>query len=959
MTGKRYELADMLQRRRIDICCVQETRWAGRDAYPLAHGYKLYYSGITTRSAGVGVVLSEALSRRVMAVDRPSDRVIRVKLDLQCGTVSVISAYCPQKRHLATEKDAFYDLLETTVRKSEPGEHVFVLGDFNGHIGQRVEGEERHIGRHCIGSRNHEGTRAVEFAKGNDLAIVNSFFQKREGQLITYRSANSQSQVDFIMCSRDTLKQVRDCKVLPGESVAPQHKPVVCRLVMRAPNGRDRKGPKRIQWFRLKEDNYRAAFVRSVTNKLGGEYPVEWGTVAGAIRTAAREALGVSSGRCKAGKETWWWTPEVQAAIKAKQVAKKRWDARLARDRQELRDANRAAKRTIAEAKRAAYASLYANLSTSDSGTHKSVYRLATQRHRARRDVQHVRRMRLPAVGPAQQGAVAASDTESLERWAQYFTGLSAHPGGDGPANRQVHPSSPMPNPCPASPGSSTGADLGGSVATIGSSEVRRALKKSKKGKATGPDEIPTEVWSCLGEPGIRFLTVLFGRILEGAPMPDEWRRSTTVPIFKGRGDVQNCDNYRGIRLMSQTMKLYERVLECRLRKLATDIGDQQFGFMPGRSTTDAIFAVRRVCEKYLEQGQQLHCVFIDLKKAFDSVPREVLWDSLRRKTVPEPYIRAIQDMYQGSESVVRTAVGETDPFPITLGLHQGSALSPFLFNLVIDEATKGVRREVPWNILFADDVGLLSETREGAEGELKKWCDALERAGLTVSRTKTEYMCASYEDTGDSISLDGTPIPTASEFKYLGSIITADGTLGSEVAARAAAGWRSFRRVSPVLCDARIPVGLKGKVYRACVRPAIMYGLETTGMTSRPLRKLQTTEAGILRMSLGLSRRECEANCNVRRRLGVKELGEKLREDRLRWYGHVQRRDCDYIGKRALDLAVKGKRKPGRPRYTWLDVLQTDMEKRGLKPPDAQFRTAWRQAIKTGYPAPAGIICR
>ncbi|KAL3518873.1 hypothetical protein ACH5RR_021462 [Cinchona calisaya] len=119
-----------------------------------------------------------------------------------------------------------------------------------------------------------------------------------------------------------------------------------------------------------------------------------------------------------------------------------------------------------------------------------------------------------------------------------------------------------------------------------------------KKGKTVGPGNIAIEVWKCLGKKGISWLTNLFNKILKSRKMPDQWKKSTLIPIFKNKRDIQNCANYRGIKLMSHTMKLWERVIEKRLRN-ETKVSNNQFGFMPWRSTTEAIHLLRRLTERY------------------------------------------------------------------------------------------------------------------------------------------------------------------------------------------------------------------------------------------------------------------------------------------------------------------------------------------------------------------------
>ncbi|KAK3527847.1 hypothetical protein QTP86_009209 [Hemibagrus guttatus] len=236
-----------------------------------------------------------------------------------------------------------------------------------------------------------------------------------------------------------------------------------------------------------------------------------------------------------------------------------------------------------------------------------------------------------------------------------------------------------------------------------------------KSGKAVGPDDILVEVWKCLGEAAVEFLTSLFNRVLESERMPEEWRRSVLVPIFKNKGDVQSCSNYRGIKLMSHTMKLWERVVEARIRKVV-EVCEQQYGFMPRKSTTDAIFALRILMKKYRDGQRELHCVFVDLEKAYDRVPREELWYCMRKSGVAERYVRVVQDMYERSRTVVSDG-------PV-------------------------VRWESPCTMMFADDIVIC---REQVEESLERWWFALERRGMKVSHnvichsmlvTLTNIMC-------------------------------------------------------------------------------------------------------------------------------------------------------------------------------------------------------------------------
>ncbi|KAI5739918.1 hypothetical protein M8J77_024981 [Diaphorina citri] len=158
---------------------------------------------------------------------------------------------------------------------------------------------------------------------------------------------------------------------------------------------------------------------------------------------------------------------------------------------------------------------------------------------------------------------------------------------------------------------------------------------------------------------------------------------------------------------MSHSMKLYERIVDKRLRR-ETEVSEEQFGFMPGRGTTDAVFALRQMMEVHRDKEQSLVFVFIDLEKAYDRVPREEIWKCMRPKGTPEKYVRIVRDMYEDAVTKVRSSVGVTDEIPVQVGLHQRSALSPYLFDLIKDVLTEDVKKKAPWCMMFADDNRLM-----------------------------------------------------------------------------------------------------------------------------------------------------------------------------------------------------------------------------------------------------------
>ena len=141
-----------------------------------------------------------------------------------------------------------------------------------------------------------------------------------------------------------------------------------------------------------------------------------------------------------------------------------------------------------------------------------------------------------------------------------------------------------------------------------------------------------------------------------------------------------------------------------------------QMGFMPGRGTTDVIFIVRQLLEKHEMAGRDLYVVLVDLEKASDRVLREVIWWSLRKKGILEREIKAIMEMYTNIKTSIKVEYTRSESLDVKVGVHQGSILSPLLFALVVDEVTKNIREGVVKEMLYADDIVLVSDSWEEVE---------------------------------------------------------------------------------------------------------------------------------------------------------------------------------------------------------------------------------------------------
>ncbi|KAF7708370.1 hypothetical protein HF521_017427 [Silurus meridionalis] len=215
-------------------------------------------------------------------------------------------AYAPQVVCEMEEKETFWSEIDEEVEGVLMNERLLIGADLNGHVGEGNRGDKDVMGRYGFKERNVEGQMRVDFAKRMEMAVVNTNF-KKEDHRVSYKSEARCTQVDYVLCRRCNLKEIGDCKVLAGDSVARQHQVVVCRMVLEVKKKRRRvRTERRIRWWKLKGEDFGVRFREEVRQGLGGGEEVldDWATTAEVIRGTTRKDMyedSVTAVKCAVG----------------------------------------------------------------------------------------------------------------------------------------------------------------------------------------------------------------------------------------------------------------------------------------------------------------------------------------------------------------------------------------------------------------------------------------------------------------------------------------------------------------------------------------------------------------------------------------------------------------------------------------------------------------------------------
>merc|ERR1712035_27581 len=270
---------------------------------------------------------------------------------------------------------------------------------------------------------------------------------------------------------------------------------------------------------------------------------------------------------------------------------------------------------------------------------------------------------KLRSKSPSQVSAIRTADGSLVSdmdgqraRWAEYFG--------------QLYMAEPPSRPLSAAGVEIATADPPVDEAPPSLAEVREAVNKLKGRKAAGICNISAEMLKAGGEAMIHGLHAVLSAVWQSGTIPPDWKRGLVVPIWKGKGCQQDCNNYRGITLLSVPGKVFAHLLLMRVRsQLLKYQRPEQSGFTPGKSTTDRILALRVLVERRLEFRQGLLAAYVGLKKAFDLVHHEVWGRHLRLRVIPARIIDLMTGLYSGTESAVKWWGGVSSFFPVNSGV--------------------------------------------------------------------------------------------------------------------------------------------------------------------------------------------------------------------------------------------------------------------------------------------------
>jgi hypothetical protein len=310
-------------------------------------------------------------------------------------------------------------------------------------------------------------------------------------------------------------------------------------------------------------------------------------------------------------------------------------------------------------------------------------------------------------------------------------------------------------------------------------------------------------------------------------------------------------------------------ILDARLSAWAEERGlraSGQAGFRKDHRTTDQLFILRTLVEQSKAKKKPLYCCFVDFKKAFDTVPREKLWQVLAGLGVDGKFLKCLQSMYaKDTVCINHPTEGLSSSFRCHQGVKQGCPLSPLLFGLYLDSLEgmlDGRECDAPaladlrvWLLLFADDLALISETEAGLQRQLDMLQNFCTERGLTVNVSKTKVLVFNTQAPCREFLFQDSAIERVQCFKYLGILFQATKNFDSAVERLAAASRRALFALNRSCAEMRITdVNLRCTLFDTLVRSVASYACEVW-VDSKAVESVEVVYRGFLKSLLGVRR--------------------------------------------------------------------------------------------------------
>ena len=411
----------------------------------------------------------------------------------------------------------------------------------------------------------------------------------------------------------------------------------------------------------------------------------------------------------------------------------------------------------------------------------------------------------------------------------------------------------------------------------------------------------------------------------EKEQIPEDWQRGLIVKLPK-KGDLTECNNWRGVKLMVAAAKVLGRIRITRIRDgIDNKLRQEQAGFRKGSGTTEQIFILRNIVEQCIEWNANLYVCIVDFEKAFDSVDRTVLWRIMRSYSIPEKIVKMVKVMYSGSECAVIDGSGVYDWFEIKTGVKQGCCMSGFLFLLVVDwvmrKTIKHGNTGIRWkfnNFLedldFADDLALISSSGRHIQTKVSNLGRYAKMTGLRINTAKTMMMSWN-NPAGRKVQVDGEELEVVPKFVYLRGTVTQEGGSDEDIKSRlgkARAAFSKLRRKS-----SQLKLKTKLRLFNSNVVAVLLYGCETWRTTKRDAAKLNVFLHKSLRRIMKIYWPMKTSNEEIRNRANISTISEQVFRRRWKFIGHILRMDPSNHPKTTLTWAREGKRSCGRPKET------------------------------------------